>query len=70
MNEGFAYICISMHCVHVVPVGSEVGVRSLGCGITEGCELPCGSRESTRGPMGERPALLTFEPSLALASIF
>lgn len=38
MNECFAYICISTHCVHVVPVGSEMGVRSPGCGITEGCE--------------------------------
>lgn len=57
MNECFACICISTHCVHVVPVGSEMGVRSPGCGITEGCQLPCESGESNRGPLGERPAL-------------
>lgn len=46
-----------IHCVHVVPVGSEMGVRSPGCGITEGCQLPCESGESNRGPLGEWPAL-------------
>ena len=52
------YLCtVRVHC----PKRSEEGVRSLGTGVTDGCELPCGCWESNRSSGGTM--LLTAEPS-------
>jgi hypothetical protein len=42
----------------------EEGIRSLGTGVTDGCELSCEFWESNLGPLEEQPVLLTLEPSL------
>lgn len=45
--------------------GSEEGVESLGIGVTDDCEPPCGSWIANPGPLQEQQALLTTEPVLA-----
>jgi hypothetical protein len=46
-------------------------IRSLGAGVTDSCELPCGCWELSSVPLGEQPVFLTAEPSLqALILLF
>ena len=40
------------------------GIRSLGTGVSDSCELPCGCWELNLGPLKEQLVLLTAEPSL------
>ena len=39
-------------------------VRFPGTGVTDGCELPCGSWELNQGPLKEQPVLLTTKAYL------
>jgi hypothetical protein len=43
---------------------------SPGTGVTDSCELPCGSWELNQGGLKEQPVLLTTEPSLQLLCFF
>lgn len=54
-----AYIYIYM-CVFMCLQRPEKGVRSLGSGVTDGCEQPCGLWELNRGPLQEQAMLLTM----------
>jgi hypothetical protein len=38
-------------------------IGSLGTGVIDGCELPCGFWELDPGPLEEQPVLLTTEQS-------
>ena len=40
------------------------GVRSPGIGVTDRCELSCGSWELNQGPLEEQPVLLVTKPPL------
>jgi hypothetical protein len=40
------------------------GIKSLGVGVTDGCEPPCGSWELNQGPLKEQPMSITVELSL------
>ena len=52
----YVYVCFACVyvCVYVMP---KEGIRSSGTGVTDGCELPCGSRE-----LKEQPVLFNTEP--------
>ncbi|KAM7334546.1 hypothetical protein ACRRTK_007866 [Alexandromys fortis] len=48
------YMCtICGYC----PQSSEGGIRSPATGVTDSCELPCGSRALNPGPLQEQPLL-------------
>jgi hypothetical protein len=47
-----------------------VYVGSLGTGVPDSCELPCGFWELNLDPLEEQPVLLTAEPSLQLLLFF
>lgn len=59
-------VCMSTHLVPALPmeVGRE-GIRSLGPGVTGGCEPPCGVLRTDPGPKEVAP----FTISLALAFV-
>lgn len=42
---------------------SEEGVKSLGTGVMDGCELPSGFWKSNLDPSQAQQGLLTLEPS-------
>jgi hypothetical protein len=48
-----------------VPEGIRKVIMSLGTGVTNDCELPCGCWEATLGSLSQQPVLLTAEPSLS-----
>ena len=49
-------------CTYILAWRLEVGIRSPGTEVTDGCELQCG--ELNLGPLCEQPPLLTTESSL------
>lgn len=53
------YVCVQSVCL--VP---EDSIGSLGTGISDDCELPCGFWESKLGPLEDQPAHLTFQSFL------
>lgn len=58
-------------CLHVCPCTTcmlcpEEGIRSLGTEVTDGCELPCGFRESNLVTQEEQTMFLATEISLWL----
>lgn len=55
-----------MYVQHFCLVSTEVTKvsGSLGTGVTDSCEPPCGCWESISGPLEEQPLLLAAEPSL------
>ena len=50
--------------MHVCMQRPEEGIRSLGTGVTDGCELPCGCWEWNPGPLQEQQLYLIPKPSL------
>lgn len=52
-----------MYLFHILPQRPAKGIRSSGTGITTGCVLPCGYRESKLDHLQER-VLVTPETSL------
>jgi hypothetical protein len=57
-----AYIYIWTECIQC-PQRPEEGVRSLGTGVRDSYELPCGCWELNLGPPEKQPVLLRAEPS-------
>ena len=57
----FVCLCVCELFVCLVPVEA---IRSLGTGVTDSCEQPCGCWELNLGPLEEQEMLLTTEPSL------
>jgi hypothetical protein len=51
---------ISVYHMRAVPLEARECVGSSGTGITDGCELPCGSWELNPGPLEKQPVLLTL----------
>ena len=49
-------------CMYILAWRPEVGIRSPGTEVIDGCKLQCG--ELNLGPLREQPLLLTTEPSL------
>lgn len=56
--------CVSVHHVCAVPSNARRGHQNPCNGVTEDCELPFGCWESSPGPLGEQPVLLTTKSSL------
>lgn len=48
------------HVLHVLREATK-SIGTSGTGITDGCELPCGSWEPNSGPMQEELVFLTTE---------
>ena len=64
MCMGVLPACMSATmCISVASWRTEEGDRSLGIGVTDGCELPCGCWQSNMSPLEEQPTLLAAEPS-------
>ena len=63
LNYLFLLVSYLHTCVQYLQRPEE-GIRSLGTGVTGGCELPCGCWELNPGPLEEQPVLVTTEPSL------
>ena len=49
-------------CMYILAWRPEVGIRSPGTKVTDGCKLQCG--KLNLGPLWDQPLLLTSEPSL------
>jgi hypothetical protein len=60
---GVLFACLCAMCVQCCGRPQE-GIRSLGTGVIDGCELSCGCWELNPGPLKEQSVFLTAELSL------
>ena len=60
----FLWFCYNLLCalIFCLNVCLCEGIRSLGTGVTDSCELLCGCWELNLSPLEEQPVLLTVEP--------
>jgi hypothetical protein len=64
-NKSFFLFKIYLHCNCL-----QTHQKKASDPITDGCEPPCGCRESNSGPLEEQLVLLTTGPSLQLLVLF
>ena len=65
----FAYMSVCVPYVYLVSMEARRGHWIPGTGVTDGCELLCGSWDLNMSLLEVQPVLLTAEPSL-LPQIF
>ena len=53
MCVGVLPVCISVYHVQALPKEARIGLWIPGIGVTDGCEPPCGCRESNLGSLEE-----------------